>query len=380
MMSELKRIAIVGTTADSILNFRKELIVSLVALGYEVFAFATDYKALDRVRVREIGAEPVDYILSRTGLNPVRDLLDMLKLVKIFKHLKPDLVFSYFSKPVIFSTLAARLAGVKTRVGMLEGLGFSFTLQPQGVSLKAAFIRNVQVLLYRLTFPFLDRMVFLNEDDYKDLVVLRKIRVKKYCILGGIGLDLARYPLSIVPTSPVRFIFVGRFLIEKGIREYLAACEMLKAQYPHVECVIIGAIDSNSPGFIGEEIERLVKKGVILCPGHVANVSDWLASSSVFILPSYREGFPRSTQEAMAIGRAVITTDVPGCKDTVFDGINGFLIPPWSADAILKKMIVFVENVDLAISMGRESHRIAQRDFSSVVVNRKLISFVVGDL
>lgn len=376
-MQRIGKVVIVGTTAGSIINFRGDLIVALVALGWEVYAFANDYTFADKALVKGMGARPVDYRFNRSGLNPFRDFKDTLELVRVFKIIKPDLVFSYFAKPVVFATIAAKLAGVPRRVAMLEGLGFSFTEQPNRRSIKAKFIKFVQIYLYRLSFAFLDRIIFLNDDDCFELLVSNQLSVKSYSVLGGIGLDLSRYPYSAPSISPVRFVFIGRLLAEKGIGEYIAACVKLKEIYPDVECVVLGGLDVNSPRGIQSEIERLHASGVILYPGHVSNVSYWLGRSSVFVLPSYREGFPRSTQEAMAVGRPIISTTVPGCKDTVSEGVNGFLVPPWSSGALLEKMMFFVENPGLIEVMGRESYRIAHEKFDSVMVNNRLIKLLL---
>ena len=373
------KIAVIGTTADSIINFRGDLIRALVALGWNVYAFAIDYSEKDKNLVKGMGAKPIDYSLSRVGLNPFRDIVDTLRMVKLFRDIRPDLVFSYFAKPVVFASVAARIAKVPRRIAMLEGLGSSFTERPRSTKIRLKFIRRVQVALYRISFPLLDRVIFLNSDDAEELIVRNKIKVKSYSVLGGIGLDLACYPYSQPLMTPVTFIFIGRLLIEKGVKEYMAACRGLKEDFPDVQCVLLGGLDVNSPRSIYSEIEELNSAGVIVYPGHVEDVSVWLANSSVFVLPSYREGFPRSTQEAMAVGRPVITTAVPGCKDTVLDGVNGFLVPPWSSDELLEKMRYFVENPLMIQKMGEESFKIAHRSFDSRKVNEKLINLLLEE-
>jgi len=371
------RIAIIGTTASSIIGFRGDLIGALSERGCKVFALAVDYTPDDKDLVRSLGAEPVDFTLRRTALNPVLDIKDMLRLSRLIKSISPDIVFSYFAKPVIYGTLAAVLAKVPKRVGMLEGLGYAFTDQPVKLPFKTRFIRWVQVFLYKIAFLFLDRVVFLNKDDPLDLVVKYKIKVRKVDVLGGIGLNLERYPFTPPPKGAVSFIFVGRLLAEKGIREFLAAADIVKSRYPLTRFVVLGGIDKENPGAISEaSLKELVRKDTIVYPGHVEDVTAWLAESSVFVLPSYREGFPRSTQEAMAIGRAVITTDAPGCRETVEDGVNGYLVPRWSSGALAKKMFQFIEKPELIDAMGQESYRMARTNFDAEVVNRKMLEIL----
>lgn len=373
------KIVVVGTAASSVIGFRSDLIRSLVKQGHIVSAFATDYSDQQRIIVRSMGAEPIDYAFNRTGLNAFRDIKDTLTLAKQIKAIKPDLVFSYFAKPVVFGTLAARLAGVPRRIAMLEGLGFTFTEQPNGLPFKTKLICSVQVFLYRLAFPLLDHIVFLNPDDPIDLVEKYKLKVKQVSVLGGIGLNLSDYPYSVPEVQPVRFIFIGRLLAEKGINEYIAAARLVKQQYPKAEFVVLGGLDEANPGGLTQQqLNSLIEHDIVIYPGHVDNVQEWLANSSVFVLPSYREGVPRSTQEAMAIGRAVITTDVPGCRETVVDGVNGFIVPPWSAAALADKMIRFIEQPELIERMGKESYRIAQEKFDAHKVNQRLVEMLLN--
>lgn len=372
------KIVIIGTVASSVLGFRGPLIKSLLANGHKVFAFAIDYTDAQKNTLIEWGVVPVDYALSRAGINPVADLKTLLQLKKLLQPIQPDVVFSHFSKPVIYGTLAAALAKVPRRVAMLEGLGFVFTEQPTGQSFKTKLIRAVQVMLYRLAFRFADRVIFLNPDDPVDLIERYKIKTRQVSVLGGIGLNLVDYPYTPAPTEPVRFIFIGRLLAEKGVGEYIAAAQLVKQQYPDAEFVMLGGLDEANPGGLTrEQLDALVVEGTVIYPGHVGNVHEWLASASVFVLPSYREGVPRSTQEAMAIGRAVITSDVPGCRETVVEGVNGFLVPPWSPEQLAKKMICFIEQPELIEQMGKESFRIAQERFDAQKVNERLMEMLL---
>ncbi len=373
------KIILLGTTAFNSIIFRQDLIKELVKSGHEVFVFGLFFSFDEDHQVRTLGAIPVAYSFSRTGLNPFRDIKDTFALAKKIKAIKPDLVFSYFAKPVVFGTLAAKLAGVPCRIAMLEGLGFTFTEQPNGLPFKTKLIRSVQVLLYRLAFPLLERIIFLNPDDPVDLVEKYKLKVKQVSVLGGIGLNLADYPYSAPQSQPVRFIFIGRLLAEKGINEYIAAAHIVKQQYPDTECVVLGGLDEGNPGGLTQQkLDSLIEKNLVIYPGHVDNVQEWLAGSSVFVLPSYREGVPRSTQEAMAIGRPIITTDVPGCRETVVDGVNGFFVPPWSPEQLAEKMIRFIEQPELIETMGKESYRIAQEKFDAHKVNQRLVAMLLN--
>lgn len=371
------KIAIIGTTAHSILGFRIDLIKSLIAKGHQVYAFAQDYQPLSEQAVTALGAIPITYQFNRTGLNPLVDLINTYKLIKQLKQHNIEQTFCYFTKPVIFGTLAAVLAGVKRRYGMLEGLGYTFTPQPQATPFKTKLLKRIQVWLYKVSLPRLNRLILLNNDDQQDLLAVNNIRVKEVTILGAIGLNLVDYSYSPAPTNPISFLFIGRLLKEKGIFEYVAAAKLIKAKYPTSRFIILGSIDTENPGGLSkEQLTKLIDKQIIEWPGFVTNIADWLKQTSVFVLPSYREGFPRSTQEAMAVGRAIITTNVPGCKETVQENINGFLVAPYSAEALADKMCYFIENPEKIVEMGNNSYQIAQHRFDATKINQRLIELL----
>ena len=372
------KIVMVGTIASSFYGFRKDLILSLLEKGHIVYAFTSEYTGEDLKIIEQLGAIPVTYHLNRGGLNPLEDIIATFKLSKKIKTIKPSLVFSYFSKPVIFGTIAAKLAKVPKVIGMLEGLGYTFTEQPEGSSKKTKFIKKIQVFLYRIALPQLDKLIFLNPDDPKDLLEQYAIKVKKVEILGGIGLNLKNYVYLDKYPVEISFIFIARLLAEKGIHDYIHAAKIIKNKYPNIKFTVLGAIDKEALGALTEsELEGFIASGIIEYPGHVNNVSEWIQNASVFVLPSYyREGVPRSTQEAMAIGRPIITTDVPGCRETVVNGVNGFLVPKWNPEALAEKMIYFIEHPDQIEKMGYESYKMAMDKFDAEKVNQRLMNIL----
>lgn len=372
-----KKIALISTTASSFYGFRADLIKKLVSTGHDVFAFTSEYTDEDLKKIIALGAVPKTYTLSRGGLNPLADIKSMITLVSQLKKISPDIVLSYFTKPVIYGSIAAKLANIPVKIGMLEGLGYTFTDQPEGQTTKTKLIRNIQIILYRLAFPCLDRMIFLNPDDQRDLLDKYNMKVVRVDILGGIGLELSDYPYSPAQLSPINFLFIGRLLKEKGIFEFIEAIKITKRKYPDTKFTILGGLDTQNLGALTEsQLNELLEQNLFEYPGHVSSVLDWITRSSVFVLPSYREGVPRSTQEAMAIGRPVITTDVPGCRETVVDGVNGFLVPKWNPEALAEKMCYFIENPEQINIMGLESYKMAQENFDVSKVNKKLFEIM----
>lgn len=373
------KIALIGTIASSLYCFRADLITALVKQHHIVYAFTSDYTKEELVRIAALGAIPMTYKLNRGGLNPWSDMKATYVLSKKIKKIAPDIVLSYFSKPVIFGTLAAKMAKVPQVIGMLEGLGYSFTDQPEGINKKTKLIKKIQVFLYRIALPLLDKIIFLNPNDPKDLLEKHQIKVRQVEVLGGIGLNLNEYNYQVVVNTqaPIKFLFIGRLLKEKGIHDFISAVKKVKERYPETQFTVLGEIDISNPGALQQsELDELISLKIVNYPGHVDNVKDWIASSHVFVLPSYREGVPRSTQEAMAIGRPVITTDVPGCRETVINGVNGFLVEKWNPEALAEKMLYFIEHPEQIEKMGYESYKIAKDKFDADKVNKRLLNML----
>lgn len=375
------KIVLIGNTSSTMLGFRSDLIKKLISDHYQVYAFVCEYSEEHLEKIRQLGAVPVTYRMNRGGLNPFADLKTVFELKEKINKIKPDLVFSYFTKPVVYGSSAAKLSKVPKIIGMIEGLGTPFTIHKNGQSLKVKLIRFIQVSLYKLVFPFLDKIIFLNPDDPKDLIEENSINYKKNAIqmLGPIGLTLEEYPYTPWDESQtISFIFIARLLAEKGIFEYIEAAKLVKQKYPSIMLKIIGGLDTENPyGLTKEELDDVISSEVVEYAGFVTDVAKRIQDTAVFVLPSYyREGVPRSTQEAMAIGRPVITTDVPGCRETVVDGINGFLVPKWNPEALAEKMCYFIENPEQVNIMGLKSYQIAQEKFDAEKVNSKLIEIM----
>lgn len=378
----MKIVLISQNASPGLLVFRIDFIRFLVSKGYVVYCFAIDFNDLDKARLIELGAIPVDYKLSKSGINPIGDIIDTLCLARKLYAIQADVVLSFFVKPSIYGTIASWLARVPRRVAMLEGLGYIYTNPRSGCILKRSSLQFVHGVLATIGYSLAHDVLFLNADDPVDLSRRAWISREKVKIIGPIGLDFSKYEYSpISDITHIRFVFVARLLADKGIFEYIEAARLVKKIYPDAEFYVLGGLDLFNPTALSKrELTAVLQEGLINYPGHVENVSEWVTNSHVFVLPSYREGFPRSTQEAMAIGRAVITTDVPGCRETVINGTNGFIVPPMDPQALAEKMIFLIEHPDKLRSMGDESHRIAVRDYDVNKINPVLASIVTGEI
>ena len=368
-----RSVAIVSSIAYSLANFRGPLIAAMVAAGVRVYAMAPDHDENTRRQVRILGAEPVDISLERTGMRPVRDLLDIWRLAGMLRRLKPDATFSYFVKPVIYGSLAAKLADVPLRYALVAGLGYVYTPETSRENFKRRALRTLVSFLYRVAFKACRRVFFQNSDDVAQFVESRFIAPDRVVLLNGSGVELDRFKLVPRPTSRPVFLLMARLLREKGILEYVEAARIVRRRHPAARFLLLGGTDPNPGALSREEVEAWVTEGVIEWPGHVDDVRPWIEASSVYVLPSYREGKPRSTQEAMAAGLPVITTDAPGCRGTVDEGVNGFLVPIRDGSALAAAMLRFVEDPTLIETMGKESRRLAEERFDVHEINALIL-------
>jgi glycosyltransferase involved in cell wall biosynthesis len=362
--SPTRQITLIGHAAGATLNFRAPLIADLVAAGWRVEVLAPDWTPEQWQRLRALGAQARTFPLSRTGLNPLQDLRTLWVLYRHLRDSRPDAVLTYAAKTNVWGMLAAAWAGVPRRVAMVAGLGFAFTDgQPQQSSLKRASLRWLLTHLFRISLRTAHRLVVQNPDDGDWLATVIGITRDRIVRINGTGVPLSDWPFCPPHTTPITFTLVARLLREKGVLEFVQAARLIKERHPSTRFLLLGALDDN-PGSLREaDLQPWVQAGIIEWPGQV-DVKPWLAQTSVFVLPSYyREGVPRSTQEAMAMGRAVITTNAPGCRETVVDGVNGFLVPPRDARALVAAMQRFIDEPALIARMGAESRRLAEERF-----------------
>ncbi|UNK38230.1 glycosyltransferase family 4 protein [Shinella sp. H4-D48] len=364
-------ITIVGNQAFSMINFRGTLIEALVAKGMTVYALVPELDEDSESAIRKLGAVPVAISLSRTGTNPLADLKSLISIVRCMIRLKPDLILAYAAKPVIYGIVAAWIAGVPKRFSMIEGLGYVFISNPRDGVFKTA-VRWLVKHLYRFSFKRSNRVFFLNDDDISDFVHMRLLSQSKPVKIGGIGVDLSQWRPAPPQLTPITFTMVARLLRDKGVIEFVEAARIIKSENPGVRFVLVGGRDKNPESVTETQLSDWVNAGLVEWTGHVP-VGPHLEHTSVFVLPSYREGVPRSTQEAMAMGRAVITTDVPGCRETVIDGQNGFLIEPRDTNALAAAMHKFIQKPELIATMGRRSRELAEERFDATKVNETII-------
>jgi len=365
-----ERVAIIGNQAFSLLNFRSELMQDISRSGHEVIALAPDFDSESRAALEKMDVRAVDYRLSRTGLNPVSDLFDTIRLILILRRERPGLVFAYGIKPVIYGMWAAALAGIEKRFALIAGLGYAFA---DTGSAGHAALNRVARFLYRSALSRCEKVFMQNPDDANDFVRMGIVGRDKIETVSGTGVNLEKWAEAPPVTAPVTFALAARLLPEKGIREFVAAARRVRANAPDTRFLLLGGIDTNPSAVTRAELESWVAEGIVEWTGHV-DPRQWLAQTSVYVLPSYyREGVPRSIQEAMALGRPIVTTDAPGCRETVVDGENGFLVQPRDVHGLHAAMARFVDEPALVASMGARSRELAEQRFDVRRINRAML-------
>lgn len=368
-------IAVIGNSADSLLNFRASLIRRLIERGHQIVAFAPDFNQQTLRAAERLGAVPIGFPLSRGGTNPFADLQSLLALRRALCGLRPDAVLSYFIKPAIYGNLAAAMAGVPRRVVMLEGLGYGFADDAQSIHRRV--INKTAKQLLRFSLSRSHTVIVLNEDDRNAIIDIAKISPNNVVNMGGIGVDVDQFTFSTVRENATVFAMAARLIAEKGVVQYVEAARRIRDQGFKGRFLLLGTVDDNPHSLSREQVMNWHAEGVIEWPGHVSNIQDWLTQADVFVLPSfYREGVPRSIQEAMALGRAIITTDNVGCRETVDDGVNGILVPPRDVNALAHAMRKLIDKPGLAQHMGRESRRLAEARFDARVADSRVIELL----
>ena len=365
-------ILVIAGFAPSLVNFRGPLLRAMQAAGHDVIAAAPELshdRAADELAVA--GIQCRDIPLSRTGLNLLADARLLLSLTRLMRKEAPQVVLAYTAKAVIFGLLGAAIARVPRRYALITGLGYAFTGHASGLR---GLVRSISRALYRTALKRSTKVFFQNSDDAALFLELRLVpEGLPVVIVNGSGVDLDQFSPISPPTGPIRFLLIARLLSAKGIREYATAAREVRAHHPYAQFHLVGGIDTNPDCLPLAEVEEWQMSGTLVWHGEVRDVRPHIAGCHVYVLPSYREGTPRSVLEAMAMARPIITTDAPGCRETVADGKNGFLVPPRSVDALAAAMVRFISEPSLVERMGKKSRELAEAKYDVAEVNAHML-------
>jgi glycosyltransferase involved in cell wall biosynthesis len=373
----LSKVCIVAGFSRSLLNFRGPLLTAMQRNGHEVLAIAPDDECaksvLPELANQGIASESIK--LARGGLNPRQDLASIRQLQQVFARLRPQVVLAYTAKPVVYSGIAARRLGNIRFFPLITGLGYAFM---EGGGLKRRLVRCVVEQLYRRSLAVAETVIFQNPDDERLFRTRRLIlRAVPSAKVNGSGVDLESFPPMPLPHSQI-FLMLARLVTDKGVREYVEAARIVRCRYPQAVFRLAGGLDPNPAGIKEKELQSWVDSGAIEYLGDVNPAQPVLAECRYYVLPSYyREGTPRSVLEAMATGRPIVTTDAPGCRETVENGVNGLLVPPRNAEALAEAMIQMLEAPDSEIQrMADASLAIVREKFDVHKVNQQMLEIM----
>ncbi len=368
----MAHLIIVGAFPHSLINFRGDLIKAFIKAGHRVTAMSAPATNEQIEQIKALGAEFYPFLIKRNNLNPLDDLKTLISLYKAFKKLAPDAVIAYTIKPVIWSGWALKFLPKIHFHALITGLGYSF----QPVNWSRKLLQNLVSMLYKHSLHRAKSVIFQNPDNLELFVSLNITKKNKCYSVNGSGVNLDYFSFSEISIKQTRFLLIARLLIEKGLYEFVEAARLIKQKYPQVELQILGSIDSSPDAISLKTIKKWEEEGNVEYLGETKDVRPFLRECSIFVLPSYHEGMPRSVLEAMAIGRPILTTDIAGSRETVKNNENGFLVPPMDSKALANKMEWFILNKDKWQMMGNASRKIAKKKFDVQTINKKMLQII----
>lgn len=362
------KIAIIYNTSDYLLRFRTELIEMVQTAGHEVIAVTPRDEATPRLGL--INVRWCHWKLEGQSLNPFKDLVSIFSLHRILSSEKPDVVLNFTIKPVLYGSLVAHWVGCQKIISMITGMGSIFL--PGGM--RKRVLLGVVHMIYRIAMKPNHRVIFQNDDDMGYFLAYNLVKKDQALRINGSGVNLQVFAPKPGEVKRGSFLLISRMIKEKGIYDFVEAARALKLRFPFSSFVLIGPIDNNPGAITREEISDWEQEGIISYLGIQADIRSFLATCEVYVLPTYYlEGIPRSILEALSMGKPVVTTDWRGCRDTVSNGINGFLVPPHDVVKLTEAMARFLEDQSLSAGFGVASRRLAEQRFNVMDINSVVI-------
>lgn len=366
------KVVILSSLSWSLINFRGALISRMVAAGHDVVACAPDAEAEVVATLAKMGVRFRLTPMGRAGTNPVDDLRTLFHYLRLLWNERPDVVMGYTQKPIIYGGLATRMTRGARFYAIMSGLGYVFSTEADGRRL----LRRAVSRLYRVGVRRAKCIFVFNGDDRRTMLEHGIISADQHVLqVPGSGIDVRHFVEQPLPGGPPTFLMVGRLMRDKGVSEFVEAARIVKAVRPDVRFLLLSRIETENPtGYAAGEVDEWRKAGLIEILPEVRDVRPVLGSCHVFVLPSfYREGLPRTILEALATGRAVITTDMPGCREPIVAGVNGLLVPPRDAPALAAAICELLENPGAIASMGKAARQTAVEVYDVDKVNTLLL-------
>lgn len=365
---EEKKFLLIGPKTKTVVNFRGDLLKDVKKHGYEVVVVVPESDKSGFFKNNGIKVRLVK--LKKNSTSVFGSLKYCSELTKIIKEEKPDKVFSFTIKPVIFGSIAAKRAGVKEIYSLVCGLGLLFSSD----AMKIRVLRLIGGNLYKIALRYNQKVIFQNKDDIDEFVKRKYVKRSQCELVNGSGVNLEKFKKNKLPKNEMEFLMVSRVLKEKGVLEYFEAAKIVKKKYPEVKFAYIGAIDKNKNAINLNVLKPYIDAGVVDYIPETDAVEKYVAKCSVFVLPTYyREGIPRTLLEATAMGRPIITTRTPGCKEVIHDNKNGVFVKPRSSRDLADKMIWMIEKRDKLQEMGDESYALCLSKFEIGMINKEMM-------
>lgn len=363
----MAKILLFANTDWYLYNFRLSLAKELRAHGHEVILVSAPgpFEPL----LQESGFRWVSFPLSRQGINPFYELRTLWRLTRLYRELGPDIVHHFTIKPVLYGSTAAHILRIPGIINSITGLGHLF-IDPEPVT---RLLRRLASWLYRINLRGTE-VIFENPEDRKIFIEWKFIKPEQGHLILGTGVDVERFRPTARENDPPIVLFSSRILITKGILEYVEAIRILKKKGIHARFALAGATDTGNPASIpAEQIEAWKQAGLVEWWGWQSDMPAALARTDIFCLPSYREGVPNALLEATACGLPIVTTDTPGCRDVVTNGVNGILVPVKDAQAVADALEILINDPDLRRRMGSAGRELAI-NFSNIKINRETLA------
>lgn len=371
-MKQRKTVVLFANTDWYLYNFRRSLALALQRAGYDVLLVSPDgdYGA----RLRDLGLRWIPLRMDRRNLNPLRELLTLYRLVRVLRRERPVLVHGFTIKCAVYGALAARFARVPACIAAVAGLGYVFTSD----SWRARLLRPLVRSLLRVSLGGRKvRLILQNPDDLALFDHAKLVELSRIHMIRGSGVDCSRFQASGKEggAGPMRVLLAARLLWDKGIAEYVAAARLLQRSGRGLRFLLAGAPDRGNPAAVPvEALQSWISEGVVEWLGHVEDMPALLGSVDVMVLPSYREGLPKSLIEAAACGLSLVTTDAPGCREVVSDGVEGLLVPPRDAMALAHAIARLYDDPQLARKLGAAARIKALETFDERIVIEKTMA------
>ncbi len=365
------KILVLSSHTPSLFWFRLDMMHAFQAKGAEVIAVGPDSNEKWFADFKEKGIEYRSIPISRNGLNIFTDIKTFKALMGLVRETRPDKIFTYQAKTIVYGTLAAKFVGYAEVYPLVAGLGSIF----RGHGIKNKIVKAILGLQYKLAFRYSKKVIFQNTDDKSELLRLGLLVEEKACMIHGSGVNTSKFTPTAFPKKKA-ILYIGRLIGDKGVWEYLALAKRLHDNRNDIRCLLVGPYDTNPSAITPEELSPYIDGGIVEYLGEQKDIRPYVEQCTVYVLPSYHEGTPKTVLEAMSMGRPIVTTDAPGCRETVVNGVNGYLVPVRNVDALEKAVLNILSNPKLITAFGRKSREIAESKFDVNKVNDSIMGIM----